>query len=164
MVVKNSSQKTLGKKAVPWLVVALCVLTAQGAAEAAKGVCVSAQIDEPFRLPDGSDYPAGKLTLCHHSDYSPVASFHRTKVDGITVSMHQSRRSESERGDSDAPFMMFARAQDGTLVLLGYAHAGTDKATVHAFPPSGKLRKTLQARPGPDPDEAPVIRLAANLD
>ena len=146
-------------------IVALCLVAAQGAAEAARGVCVSAEIEEPFRLPDGSNHPASRLTLCHDSDYSPVASFHRTKVDGMTVSMHMSRRGESERGDSDAPFIMFSRDVDGTLLLLGYAHSGQDKATVHAFPPSRKAREqSLQVDARPDKGEAPMIMLAASLD
>lgn len=162
---KNSSQRNFGGTVARLFVVALCLVAAQGAAEAARGVCVSAEIEEPFRLPDGSNHPAGRLTLCHDSDYSPVASFHRTKVDGMTVSMHMSRRGESERGDSDAPFIMFSRDVDGTLLLLGYAHSGQDKATVHAFPPSRKSREQLsQVNARPDKGEAPMIMLAASLD
>jgi len=146
------------------VVLALCLVAAQGAAGAAKGVCVSAEIEESFRLPDGSVHPAGRLSLCHHSDYSPVASFHRSKVDGMTVSMHLSRRGESELGDSDSPFIMFSREADGTLLLLGYAHSGRDKATVHAFPRNTKSRKQLQVDGQPEAGPTPVIRLAANLD
>jgi hypothetical protein len=163
-VVKKSLQETLGGTVARLFVVALCLAAAQGAAEAAKGVCVSAEIEETFRLPDGSDHPAGRLTLCHHSDYSPVASFHRTKVDGMTVSMHLSRRGESERGDSDAPFMMFTREGDGTLLLLGYGHAGQDQAAVHAFQRNSKPRQMLQAKARTAESETPIIRLAASLD
>ena len=163
-IVKKSSGKSFGGAVLRLGVVALCLVAAQGAAEAAKGVCVSAQIEEPFRLPDGSVHPAGELTLCHHSDYSPVASFHRTKVDGMTVSMHMSRRGESERGDSDEPFIMFNRESDGTLLLVGYAHQGQDKAAVHAFPLDRKYLKQLQASGQPVPERMPVIRLAASLD
>jgi len=162
--VKNSTQRYFGRTVARLFVVAVCLLTAQGAAEATKGVCVSAEIDEPFRLPDGSNHPAGTLTLCHDSDYSPVASFHRTKVDGMTVSMHLSRRGESERGDSDEPFMMFGREADGTLLLLGYAHSGQDKATVHAFPRSRKSREAAQVVARADAGAEPIIRLAASLD
>ena len=162
---KNSSQKNFGRTVARLFVVALCLLAAQSAAEAARGVCVSADIEEPFRLPDGSNHPAGRLTLCHEGDYSPVASFHRTKVDGMTVSMNISRRGESERGDSDAPFIMFSRDVDGTLLLLGYANSGQDKAIVHAFPPSRKFREqALQVDARPDRGEAPIIMLAASLD
>ena len=159
------SHKAFGKTIARLFVVALCLVAAQGAAEAARGVCVSAEIEEAFRLPDGSSYPAGKLTLCHHSDYSPVASFHRTKVDGMTVSMHMSLRGDSERGESDAPFIMFSRDADGTLLLLGYGHSGQDEATVHTFPPSRKAaRKQLQAGARTDTSATPIILLAANLD
>ena len=161
---KNSSHRTFGGTGIRVFALALCLVAAQGAAEAARGVCVSADIQEPFRLPDGSDHPAGKLTLCHHSDYSPVASFHRTKVDGMTVSMHTSRRGESEGGDSDAPFIMFTRDADGRLLLLGYGHSGQDKATVHAFQLSKKSREQMLARNRARSDELPVIRLAASLD
>ena len=157
---KKSLQKTFSGTGIRLMALALCLVAAQGAAGAAKGVCVSAEIDEPFRLPDGSNYPAGRLTLCHHSDYSPVASFHRTKVDGMTVSMHLSRPGESEMGDSDSPFMMFGREADGTLLLLGYAQSGQDKGKVYAFPRDRKYRKQLQV----DASPTPVILLAANLD
>ena len=161
---KNSLQKTFSGTGVRLMALALCLVAAQGAAGAAKGVCVSAEIDEAFRLPDGSDYPAGRLTLCHHSDYSPVASFHRTKVDGMTVSMHLSRLGESEMGDSGSPFMMFSREADGTLLLLGYANSRQDEGTVHAFPRERKSRKQLQVDAQPDASPTPVIRLAASLD
>jgi hypothetical protein len=82
----------------------------------------------------------------------------------MTVSMHLSRRGESERGDSDAPFIMFSREPDGTLLLLGYAHSGRDKATVHAFPRDKKFRRQLQVDAQPDSGPTPVIRLAASLD
>ena len=163
-VVKNSSHKAFGRTVSRLFVVALCLVAAQGAAGAAKGVCVSAEIEESFRLPDGAQYPASKLTLCHHSDYSPVASFHQTKVDGMTVSLHTSRRGDSERGDSDEPFMMFGRDADGTLLLLGYAQSGQDQATVHAFPASRKSRKQLQVDARPEVSATPIIRLAASLD
>jgi hypothetical protein len=162
--VKKSLHETLGGTVVRLFVVALCLLAAQGAAGAARGICVSAEIEESFRLPDGSDHPAGRLTLCHHSDYSPVSSFHRTKVDGMTVSMHLSRSGESEGGDSDAPFIMFTRDVDGTLLLLGYGHSGQDKGSVYAFPRSRKSRQMLQAKARTEKNETPVIRLAASLD
>ena len=162
---KNLANRTLSGIGFRVFVLALFLVVAQGAAGAANGVCVSADIEEPFRLPDGSDHPAGRLTLCHHSDYSPVASLHQAKVDGMTVGMHLSRRGESERDDSEEPFFMFAREADGTLLLLGYAQSGPGEAMVHAFPASGpKAREQLQAKARSVKSEAPVILLAANVD
>ena len=162
---RKSSRKTSSGTGLRLIVLALCLVAAQGAAEAAGGVCVSAEIEEPFRLPDGSAHPAGRLTLCHQSDFSPVASIHRSQVDGMTVSMHMSRRGESERNDSDAPVMMFGRQADGMLLLLGYAHSGRDKTTMHAFPRDKKSRQQHQFDVQPDDaNPTPVIRLAASLD
>ena len=55
---KNSSNKAFGTTVARCLVVVLCLVAAQGAAGAARGVCVSAEIEESFRLPDGSSQAA----------------------------------------------------------------------------------------------------------
>ena len=61
------------------------VLTCMSDSRAAGGVCSSARVDEAFVLPDGSQHSAGELTVCVSQNLTPVASLHRTFVDGMPI-------------------------------------------------------------------------------
>jgi hypothetical protein len=82
--------------------------------------CLSATIDEPVGLPDGSAHPAGKLTVCVQRDLTPVSTLHVTYVNRQPVSLLTSRRGVSE-GLVERPYMMFRRTDGGRLQLYGYA-------------------------------------------
>jgi len=114
--------------------------------EAASGRCHSAKIEEPFRLPDGSLHPPGRLTLCERGAWSPVSTFHEVKVDGERVTMLASRHQTNEAGPTEPPFLMFVRTRDGSLTLLGYAYPSRGGMQSHAFGPAAD-RVAVLARP-----------------
>jgi hypothetical protein len=137
-------------------------LLASGTA-AARGTCVSATIDEPFVLPDGVEYAAGRLSLCAQGTHSPVATLHELRVDGIPVGLQISRSGRSE-APSDEPCMVFTRGLDGRLLLDGYSENGSiyamrlPLARVRTF--MGSASQMTQAN---RETSAPVI-VAAMLD
>ena len=90
-------------------------------AESAGG-CISADVDSPIVLPDGSKHPAGSITICESRIHSPVASFHETRINGSQVGMYLSRTFLNGEGvESREPYMVFQRDAHGDLVLQGYA-------------------------------------------
>jgi len=131
-----------------------------GGDAAASGVCATAEIVEPFRLPDGSLQGPARLTLCDRGEYSPVASFHEVRVDGTPVGLLTGRNDLSEHGSREASFVMFLREADGRLTLLGYALPTRDGMRTFEFRPQAK-RSTEHARR--DPATQPTVLLAARL-
>jgi len=87
---------------------------------AASGTCVTAQVDAPFRLPDGVVHPAGVLTLCDAKTFSPVADQHLILVDGGSVGIFLSSNRRTEEGRSARPEVVFERTRRGYLDLVGY--------------------------------------------
>jgi hypothetical protein len=124
----SNTFKTLGVAAL--LVGA--ALIAPGA-QAASGGCYSANIDEPFVLPDGTQHDAGSLRLCNDRAFSPVSSLHRIHVDGMPVGMHITRHSSGKGTGVTEPTMIFNREDDGHLRLLGYALPCRCKMDLHVF-------------------------------
>lgn len=120
---------------------ALMILVAHGAVNA--GTCITAEVDEAVRLPDGNIHDAGVIKLCLDRDYSPVASLHLAYIDDESIGMVTSRRGTSE-GDADGPFMMFVRRQDGMLQLYGYALPGAGQMSTYMFKP--QLRRVDSLR------------------
>jgi hypothetical protein len=101
--------------------------------------CISADVDSPIVLPDGSRHPAGSVKICMSRAHSPVASFHETRVNGSQIGMYPSRtflNEEAEAGTRD-PYMVFRRDPHGHLVLQGYA-----------VPEGQRMRTFLMAHPG----------------
>jgi hypothetical protein len=103
--------------------------------------CVSADVDSPIVLPDGSRHPAGSLKICMSRAHSPVASIHETRVNGSKIGMYPSRTFLNEesgsRYDSRDPYVVFRRDSSGDLVLQGYA-----------VPEGRRMRTFLMAHPG----------------
>jgi len=129
---------------------------------AARGACVSAQIDQTFVLPDGSEHLAGQLSLCVEATHSPIASLHQMRVDGIPVGLLISRRDVSEARSDESPYMVFTRLDDGRLVLDGYTERGSAGTTVYALrAPLTRVRTFMLAEAETEP--APVL-VAALLD
>ena len=87
---------------------------------AASGTCVTAQVDAPFRLPDGVLRPAGALTLCDTRTFSPVSDQHVILVDGGSVGMFLSSNRSTEARGRIAPEIVFERNTEGYLDLVGY--------------------------------------------
>jgi hypothetical protein len=95
-------------------------LFATGAATAGSGSgCIRVNVDQPVHLPDGNTYPAGVLTLCDTAALSPVATLHKTYVNGRPIAILVSRRRANET-KSDAPPVVVFQRDAGTLDLVGY--------------------------------------------
>ena len=84
-----------------------------------RGSCIRVHVDQPVRLPDGNVYPSGVLTLCDSMTLSPVATLHKTYVNGRPVGMLVSRRRSNETRSDTPPAVVFQRI-GGTLDLVGY--------------------------------------------
>jgi hypothetical protein len=105
-------------------------LCATGAAMAGSGGgCIHVDLYEPIRLPDGSVYPAGVLTLCDTAALSPVATLHKTYVNGQPIGILISRRKANETKGSEPPTVVFRR-DHGALDLVGYALPGPRRGGV----------------------------------
>ena len=83
--------------------------------------CTSAEIQEPFALPDGTVYASGELTVCMMLQYNPVESLHRILVDDTPVGLFASRRETTGQGEGAPYYMIFNRRSGGILRLAGYA-------------------------------------------
>lgn len=115
-------------------VMAITALLGAGVALAGGGsTCTTAQIDEPFILPDGAIHEAGALTVCVERRFSPISHQHTMLVDGNAVGVHIGRTSESEGPATNGSYFMFGRGVDGRLRLLGYARPGTDRMEIHSL-------------------------------
>ena len=101
-------------------VIAVTASASQPAWAASSQECVTAQVDAPFRLPDGLLYPAGPLTLCDSRTYSPVNDLHKILVGGSSVGLFVSRRRSAEIRSIDSPELLFNRDGEGNLELIGY--------------------------------------------
>jgi hypothetical protein len=95
-------------------------LFSTGAAVAGSGSgCIRVDVGEPVRLPDGNVYPAGVLTLCDTAALSPVATLHKTYVNGRPIGILVSRKRTNEKKSDDPPVVVFQRG-GGALDLVGY--------------------------------------------
>jgi len=99
----------------------VAILVAASGPSLAAASCFSADLSDSFLLPDGRQYPAGRLTICNERSFSPVAVQTSFKVDGMPVGMAISRSASSQQTDVNDNVFMFARRSDRTLRLLAYA-------------------------------------------
>ncbi len=130
---------------------------------AAEGRCISATVQDPVRLPDGTEHPAGRLTLCLDRVWSPVFSRHRTSINGRTVSLLISRHSVIKGPSPAYPFMTFYREPDGRLRLVGYTlpcHGGMETYRLDQ-PPGGDGHDSLLAAGESKPSGETKVRIAA---
>jgi len=91
---------------------------------ASTGVCVTVDVDMPVLLPEVGIVPAGRLMLCDSIDYSPVATLHKTYLDGRPVGMLLSRKRASEGESGSEPRVLFRADGKGNLELVGYVLPG----------------------------------------
>ena len=78
-----------GKRAAALI---LTLVAVAGSASASTQVCSTAEVEEPFQLPDGSLHDAGTLTICLDRESSPVSFLHHAYVDRVPVGMMNSDR------------------------------------------------------------------------
>ena len=131
---------------------------------ASTGDCASAKIEEPFVLPDGSEHPAGRLTLCLGSEFTPVTSFYRTSVDRMPVGSFASRRIVG--GDPTGRYMIFDRNAAGTLRLTGYTVPANGSAATFLLqrPARVQVRHAVRAALAEPTPAQSFIRIAAAAD
>lgn len=135
------------------------LLVVPGLVSAGERVCTSAEIDEPFVLPDGSEHPGGRLTLCLTRNYTPVAALHETYVEGMPVGMLMSRRGISESSSTRRPYMMFGRGATGRLAFVGYANPSAKGMQTYT------LKSVSWLQPSALVDEgAPIVLIAARTE
>ncbi len=84
------------------------------------GVCVTANVPEAFRLPDGSEHAAGRLTLCPLEALNPATELHSVSVDGAGTRLAMSGRTSAEDYSGPNSTILFQRAPGGGLDLVGY--------------------------------------------
>ncbi len=112
---------------------AACLVAVGTARAEPGGVCVTARVDQPIRLPDGSVHPSGLVTFCDAMEYSPVASLQKVYVNGKPVGIHVSRKAKSEIAHEAAPLVVFNTDGEGHLELVGYVVPGRVKSVTYLF-------------------------------
>lgn len=135
----------------------------------AGGVCATATMAEPIKLPGGDIYPAGQLTLCLGRDPSPGAVLHRTYIGRRPIGFMNSRRIDEDSGQEgrDNAFMMFRRDPDGTLALYGYAIPAAGRTLTYVLEDFRRTRNigdrsfVGRARKSEDAAGTPAIPLVA---
>jgi hypothetical protein len=112
-------------------VFAVAIPASQPAMAASSGECVTARVDEPFRLPDGRLYPAGVLTICDGGAYSPVDNFQRILVGGSAIGLFVSEKRGAELRSAGSPQVVFRRGADSSLNLIGYTVPSTGRSVAY---------------------------------
>ena len=120
------------RKTLWMMVLALAGLVVLFAPEArAAGRRLVAQIEEPFVV-NGQLFPPGELSVRELGEYSPVAKLDEVQVDGRTLGYVVAHELSDDRAaDTDA--LIFARNQDGQLVLQSVAVAGEPTRKLQAL-------------------------------
>ena len=95
------------------------VIAYHGGALAEGSPCSTAEVDQPFRLPNGVVHPAGTLTLCRQAEHSPVSFLHVMYVNRMPVGSFSSRRGFLEESSSEERYMVFAVESKNVLRLSG---------------------------------------------
>lgn len=166
----GSSQPLFEARITVMILIVATVAAAGPTLAARHGICASADVPEPVRLPDGSLQPAGRITLCEMRDYSPVASLHTLGIDGRPVALLISRRGTAEGGTPQTPFLMFVRDRRGNLHLAGYATPTGDGDGLVTYelidPRPGRRDRTIAGLPPGENGGAGVssLLLAARVD
>ena len=117
-----------------WTPIALLALVIAGSNAASpvhaasSGLCVTVDVDQPVILPDVGIVPAGRLMLCDSVEYSPVATLHKTYLDGRPVGILLSRKRAGEGGVGTEPRVLFRSDGKGNLELVGYVLPGRNSS------------------------------------
>ena len=138
------------------------VLQASGPVHAGSSLgCVRVEVPGPIYLPDGNLYPAGELTLCDSIPYSPVATLHRTFMNGRPVGLFMSRRTRSEAGGAVAPFVVFNRDVEGNLDIVGYVQSSEGQSVAFMLGPAWKKSPSASYAVSSTPVASSLLALAA---
>ncbi len=125
--------------AMAFAALAAASLFTAGSATADPGSgCIHVDVALPVQLPDGNTYPAGVLTLCDSAALSPVATLHKTYVNGQPVGILVSRRRANESMDTGGPVVMFQHTA-GVLELVGYTLPSPRRGITYALSVKAEL-------------------------
>jgi hypothetical protein len=119
--------------AMTFAALAAASLFTTGSAVAGSGSgCIHVDVSLPVHLPDGNTYPAGVLTLCDTAALSPVATLHKTYVNGRPIGILVSRRRANEAPSDDRPSVLF-QSDGSTLDLVGYTLPSARRGVTYAL-------------------------------
>ena len=123
---------------------AASLFTTGSAVAGSSSGCIHVDVSLPVHLPDGNTYPAGVLTLCNTAALSPVATLHKTYVNGRPVGILVSRRRANEAPSDDPPSVLF-QSDGSTLDLVGYTLPSARRGVTYALNaraemPTGEVR------------------------
>lgn len=143
--------------AVVGLFMVLASLTASPAYAA--GSCISVELSAPVALPGGDVSSEGRVTLCEARSFTPVSSFHQVAIDGRPVGLIRSRVARTAGGDRDAAASMtFMRRNDGTMVLIGFAHTDGSRLEHYEIDPVPRVSVIESMRASKKGDSGEVGR------
>ena len=128
---------------------AVTMTTTQPTWAAPSHECVTVHVDAPFRLPDGTLYPGGVLTLCDSRTFSPVDNLHRILVGGSSVGLFVSRRRSAESRPVGSPEILFKHGADGNLELVGYTVVKSGRSLAYRMKSTDTTTTTWQANAQP---------------
>lgn len=129
-----------------------------------RGTCIAAEVPEAFTLPDGSAHAAGRLTLCTHQALNPVVGLHLVRLADGETSFVMSQRSKPREFTDSRPVLLFRRAPDGALDLVGYVvpfdHVAWSYVLRHA---NGNGANNTAARSETQPEGELVTLIASDV-
>jgi hypothetical protein len=142
--------------------VAVTITTTEPVLAAPSRECVTVHVDAPFRLPDGTLYPAGVLTLCDSRTFSPVDHLHRILVGGSSVGLFISSRRSTESRSLGAPEILFSHGADGNLELMGYSVEKSGRSVAYRLKSQGATWQAISRPPAGGVAAAPVAAIVAS--
>jgi hypothetical protein len=111
---------------------------------AGPGACATAQVPEPFVLPDGSEHPAGSLRICPVQRHVPTTELLVSYVNGKQIGLLLGTSGHNEIGPGEESFMIFARDPAGRLQLYGYVIQEGDRLATYRLERPDRLRAALE--------------------
>jgi hypothetical protein len=144
-------------------VVAVAMTATQPAMAAPSHQCVTVHVDTPFRLPDGTLYPGGVLTLCDSRTFSPVDNLHRILVGGSSVGLFVSRRRSAESRPFVSPEILFKQGADGNLELIGYSVVKSGRSVAYRLKSQNTTWQAKSLPPSGGAAAAPVAAIVASV-
>jgi hypothetical protein len=141
--------------------IGVTISTIEPAQAAPRHPCVTAQMEEPFRLPNGMLYPAGALTLCDSRTFSPVGNLHKILVGGSNVGLFVSRVRKAEMRYVDSAQLLFTHAADGSLELVGYTVPKSGRSVAYRLKSEAATLEASSPKRSGGSSAAPVATIVA---
>jgi hypothetical protein len=161
---KTTSRNTMTLAAI----IAIALLASTVAQAGPSGRCARVELPAQVVLPDGTRHEAATLRICETRKLSPVATLHKTYLDGMPVGMFTSRTGISEGREHSEPFMVFERNSEGHLALVGLGWPEGDATRTFTMTESNKRRKNRsdqqQQLAANEEASQPIVLLAAITD